>query len=136
MAKYHNNATSVFCHHPAVVDRSGIVHADIAQIIFVGHVLRIDRVLLQHVPLPVVLPGEGFCALPGIIASWLGAVEFAGFRVLVVDVAFQMRDRAKASPTPFMLACARPFMVASVVAAMVVSFAREKKKKRSRVPLT
>lgn len=102
--------------HPVDLGHVGlVVHPEFAQIILVGHVLWIDGVLLQHVPLPVILPGEGFRALPRIVASGLGAVEFAGFRVLVIDVPFQMRDRAEASPAPFVLACARPFMIASVV---------------------
>jgi hypothetical protein len=134
MASY-NSAAFAFalCHTRSILTIQGLVHRGIAQIIFVGNVLWIDGVLLQHVPLPVILPGERLCALPRVIASGLGAVEFAGFRVFVVDVPFQMRYRAKASPAPFVLACARPFVIAFVVAAMVVSYALEE---RQRIPLT
>jgi hypothetical protein len=119
--------------HPVDFDHAGLVHRGIAQIIFVGYVMWVDGVLLQHMPLPVILPGEGLCALPRVIATGLGAVEFAGFGVLVVDVPFQMRYRAKASSAPFVLTGARPFVIALVVAATIVSFALEE---RQKIPLT
>ena len=78
--------------------------------------------LLQHVPLPVVLPGERFGALPRVVAPGLGAVELAGLEVLVVDVPLQVRDRAKTPLAPRLLAGPRPVVIPSVMAVMVLAF--------------
>lgn len=77
--------------------------------------------LLQHVPLPVVLPGEGFGALPRVVAPGLGAVELAGLEVLVVDMTLQVRDGAETPLAPRLLAGPRPVVIPSVMAAMALA---------------
>lgn len=78
VSSHHHQDTSCPVHHP--------VHRDIAQIVLVGHVLRVDLVFLQHVPFPVILPWEGFCSLSRIFTPGLPAIELASFEVLVVLV--------------------------------------------------
>ena len=77
--------------------------------------------LLQHVPLPVVLPGEGFGALPRVVAPGLGAVELARLEVLVIDVPLQVRDGAETPLAPRLLAGPRPVVIPPVMAAMVLA---------------
>jgi hypothetical protein len=100
---------------------SCLAHRNIAQIVLVGHVLGVDGVLLEHVPLPVVLPGEGFCALPRVVTPGLGAVKLARLVVLVVVVPLQMRDCAEASLAAWLLAGPRAVMVSTVMTAIMLA---------------
>ncbi|KAL2170865.1 hypothetical protein VTG60DRAFT_4352 [Thermothelomyces hinnuleus] len=92
----------------------------VAQIIFIRRVLRIDRVFLQHVSLPVVLPRERLCALPRIVAPRFGAVESAGFVMLVIDMSPQMCHCTKPPSAPWMLAWERPVVIPSVMIELMV----------------
>lgn len=50
----------------------------------------VDAVDLGHVPLPIILPGEGFTAGPGVIAALDRAVEFLLLFVAVIDMSLEM----------------------------------------------
>lgn len=88
--------------------------------VLIGYVLRVNHVFLQHMPLPVVFPWEGFRAMPRIVAPGLGAVKFSGLVMLVVDVSLQVCDGTKAQIAPRLVACERPVVIAFVVIELVV----------------
>jgi hypothetical protein len=98
---------------------SCLVHGDVGQHLLVGLVLRVDVMLVHHVALPVVLPGERLAALPRVRAVRLGAVELARLDVLVVDVPVEVRYRAEAPPTSRVRAFIGPVVIPTVVASIV-----------------
>lgn len=90
------------------------------KIVFVGNIVRIDGVLLQHMPLPVVSSWKGFCALPRVVASGLSAVEQPGvLEVFIMDVPLQVRDRPETPLAPWLLAGPWPVVIPLVMAAML-----------------
>ncbi len=97
----------------SILVRHGVVH-----IVF-GHSLRVDGVLVHHVPLPVIFPREGFAALPRVFALGLGAVELAGLAVLVLNVALQVCNGTETPLAPRTLAGPRPVVVPPVDPAIV-----------------
>ena len=75
---------------------------------------RWDLVLLNHMPAPVVLAGEGTAALkPG--AGWVRAVISLGLEVLVVDVSVEVRLRAELLIAAVIRAVVLPVVVTLVV---------------------
>jgi hypothetical protein len=75
----------------------------------------VNAVDLGHVPLPIILPGEGFAASPGVIAALNRAVEFFLLFVTVIDMSLEMSLCAESFP-----ACrVRAFVVLAVVPLMV-----------------
>ena len=104
-------AAAVFT-FPVDVEKSFLVRRKVAHIVF-GHALRVDAMLLRHVPPPVVLPNEGFGA-PG-----LGAVEAAGLEVLDVHVPVQILNCAEPLLAPRLLAAKRPVVIPPVMAVIV-----------------
>lgn len=77
--------------------------------------------LVDHVPPPVVLPGEGAAALSRPRAFGNSAVELASLLMLVVDVAVQMCLGAEPHAAVGVGALVWPLMVPLVVAMMEVS---------------
>lgn len=75
--------------------------------------------LVDHVPPPVVLPGETLAAGSGIGAPWLEAVELAGLLMFVVDVTVEVRLGTESLVAVTMGALMRPIMIPPVMIQLV-----------------
>lgn len=75
----------------------------------------VHTMLVDHVPPPVVLPGETLSAGSGIGALWLEAVELAGLLMFVVDVTVKVRLGTESLVAVTMGALMRPVMVPPVM---------------------
>ena len=81
----------------------------------------VHAMLVDHVPPPVVLPGETLAAGSGIGAPWLEAVELAGLLMFVVDVTVEVRLGTESLVAVTMGALMRPIMIPPVMTVAKIS---------------